>query len=431
MALDDRVRAAAPSCYITSLPKLLATIGPQDAEQHLYGQLAFGADHADLVTMRAPTPILLCAATADFFDIGGTWDTFRYAKRLYTRMGFAEQVDLLENDAGHNYNRLQREGVARWMARWLLGKDQPVTEPKLRLLSDEEIQCSPGGQVMLLPGARSVYDLNDDYEKQLADRRAALWKRTDRQDLLEKVRQVAGIRRLASLPKPQVEELGTVTRTGYRIEKLLIKPEAGVSLPALLWMPDKPKQGQVVLYLHEQGKTADAGSGRPIERLVQSGDPVLAVDLRGTGQTRPSGKGRYPAVASEVQDFYIAYLLGRSYVGMRAEDVLVCARYAAERFGGEQRSPVRLTAVGNAGIPALHAAALEADLFQSIRLSRMLISWSNVIQSRLSEGQLAGVVHGALAHYDLPNLAAVLGDKLAVEEPLGALGRVVQPAKRK
>jgi pimeloyl-ACP methyl ester carboxylesterase len=298
------------------------------------------------------------------------------------------------------------------------------------LLSDNEVQCSPGGQVMLLPGGRSIYDLNDDYEKQLADRRAALWKNADRQNLFEKVRQVAGIRRLANLPKPKGEELGTVTRTGYRIAKLLIKPEEGISLPALLWMPDKPKTGQVVLYVHEQGKTADAGSGGPIERLVQSGDPVLAVDLRGTGQTRPSGKGRYPAVASEFQDFYIAYLLGRSYVGMRAEDVLVCARYAAERFGGEQGSAVRLIAVGNVGIPALHAAALEPELFQSIRLSRMLVSWSNVIQSRLNEAQLAGTVHGALTHYDLPDLAAVLADKLAVDEPLDALGRMVKPAKQ-
>ena len=33
MALDERIRCAAPSCYITSLPRLLATIGPQDAEQ--------------------------------------------------------------------------------------------------------------------------------------------------------------------------------------------------------------------------------------------------------------------------------------------------------------------------------------------------------------------------------------------------------------
>ncbi len=173
MALDDRIRAAAPSCFLTSLPRLLATIGPQDAEQNIFGQLAIGLDHADWIMMRAPSPVLLCAATHDFFDLAGTWDTFRYAKRLYTRMGAAERVELMENDAPHNYNTIQREAVARWMSRWLLGKNQVIREPQLTLLTEREFQCTPDGKVMSLPGARSVYDLNEDYENELAQRRAS------------------------------------------------------------------------------------------------------------------------------------------------------------------------------------------------------------------------------------------------------------------
>ena len=125
MALDDRIRRGGPELLSDGPAKTAGTrIGRQDSEQHLFGQLAFGVDHADLIMMRAPSPVLSARATHDFFDIGGTWDTFRYAKRLYTRLGFAERVDILENDAGHNYNKTQREGVARWMSRWLLGKDQ-------------------------------------------------------------------------------------------------------------------------------------------------------------------------------------------------------------------------------------------------------------------------------------------------------------------
>ncbi len=37
MALDDRIAVAAPSCFITSLERLFATIGPQDAEQNITG----------------------------------------------------------------------------------------------------------------------------------------------------------------------------------------------------------------------------------------------------------------------------------------------------------------------------------------------------------------------------------------------------------
>ncbi len=59
MALDDRIIAASPSCYITNFDRLLNTLGGQDAEQNIYAQLAFGMDHADYLMMRAPTPILI------------------------------------------------------------------------------------------------------------------------------------------------------------------------------------------------------------------------------------------------------------------------------------------------------------------------------------------------------------------------------------
>ena len=424
MSLDERIIAAAPSCYITSFERLLNTIGPQDAEQNIHGQIAFGMDHADYLMMRAPTPILICAATEDFFDITGTWGSFRYAKRLYSRLGYAERIGLLENDAKHNYNRLQRESVVRWMARWLLKKDEPITEPDITLLSEEEIKCTPGGQVMLLDGARSTYDLNRDYERDLAKRRNKLWATNDYADLLEKVREITGIRTLAELPKPEVVKSDTIKRDGYQIEKIIIKPEGGIALPALMFAPETDAKRKTIiqgaiLYIHEKGKSIDAAPGGPIEKLVKSGQRVLAMDPRGIGETQQGKQGRLRGAAGpDWKDVFTAYLLGRSYVGMRAEDILVCARFLSQDKAG----PVNLIAVGNVGIPALHAAALEPDLFNSVRLIRSLFSWSNVIESGCSFNQQVNAVHGALTLYDLPNLAKTLGDKLNIEQPLDALG---------
>ena len=70
---------------------------------------------------------MMCA-THDFFDISGTWDSIRYAKRLFTRTGYAERVDILENDLGHNYDTDQHEAAARWLSRWLLQKDQVIKD---------------------------------------------------------------------------------------------------------------------------------------------------------------------------------------------------------------------------------------------------------------------------------------------------------------
>ena len=182
MALDDRILAAAPSCYITSLERLFATIGPQDAEQNITGQVAFGMEHADYLALRAPRPTLICASTRDFFDIQGTWTTFREAKRVYGLLGHPERVDMIEANETHGYPRPHREAMLRWMRRWLLadrrrpdrGRDSPSP-------SNADLQCTRTGQVLSDLHGKSVFDLNADREAELARRRAEFQAKT-RQD---------------------------------------------------------------------------------------------------------------------------------------------------------------------------------------------------------------------------------------------------------
>ena len=427
MALDDRIVAAAPSCYVCSLfGRLLRTYGAQDAEQNIFGQLVFGMDHPDYCMMRAPKPTLLCTATKDFFNIEDAWATLRYAKRLYARLGFAERMDLVETDEPHGFSIRLREGAVRWMLRWLAHRDEHIREPAdLKILSDQQIQCTPRGEVMLIEGARSVYDLNRDYEVQLAKRRKDLWSKGPRAELLERVRDLAGIRKSSELPGLTVERLGTEKRDGYGIQKLLLKPEEGIWLPALLFVPDSSEPTGLVLYVHERGKYADAKPGGPIEALAKRGRAVLAVDLRGTGETQQVGQRYFnlDCHGSDGQDFYTAYLLGRTYVGMRAEDVIVCAKWLVSQAPTGKLASVHLVGVGHMGIPALHAAAAEPALFASVKLVRTLTSWSNVVRLGFAKTPYVSLVHGALTTYDLADLAGTLGQKLAIQEPLDGMRR--------
>jgi dienelactone hydrolase len=421
MALDERIAAAAPCCYITTFERLLNTIGCQDAEQNIFGQLAFGMDHADYVMMRAPRPTLIGCATRDFFDIGGTWETFRRAKRLYTRMGAAERVDIVEADETHGFSLHLRNGAARWMARWLCGRDEAVTEPNIVPLSPAEAQCTPAWQVMLLPGARSAYDINVEYEKQLAARRKALWHQESTETLIARVRQIAGIRRVDKLKSPKVRLGETLQRDGYTIEKAVLECESGIYLPLLRFKPAEESSAGAVVYVNEAGKDADAGPGGAIEALVRAGKTVYAVDVRGIGETKQNGQ-RYgaPSFGLDGQDVYAAYVMGRSYVGMRAEDILLCARIAGMNT---EHGPVELVAVGNVGVPALHAAACEPRMFSHVTIRGTLTSWSSVVHAKMHDNQLVNAVHGALTVYDLPDLVRLLGDKITIEQPAGPDGK--------
>ena len=343
MALDDRIACAAPGCCVTTFRRRLETKGPGDAEQNIFGQVAFGMDNADYIIMRAPKPTLLCTATHDFVDIQGAWRAFRDAKRIYTRLGFAEKVDLIEADAKHGFSSPLRVGVVRWMRRWLLGVDEPVTEGEIATHSTDQLRCTPRGQVLLMKGARSVADLNVEYDQKLAGQRRQAWLPKHRAESIAQVRRLAGVRSLKDLPQPAVRLGGMIERDGYSIEKLVLQPEVDIWLPALLFIPAKPN-GKRTLYVNGQGKQADASPGGPIEKLVLQGQLVLAIDLRGTGETGGSSENLW---GGNWSDIFVTYLLGKSIVGMRTEDILVAGRFLAQRNPTDDATQVELFAAGS------------------------------------------------------------------------------------
>jgi dienelactone hydrolase len=397
-ALDSRIAVAAPGGYLTGFRRLLETIGPQDSEQNLWHQVGRGLDHADYVLMRAPRPTLIMAATRDFFDIGGTWRLFRDAKRTFGRLGFPEHVEFIEADATHGFPVEHRVGSVRWFRRWFLERDERVSEQDVSVQPEGQLLCTPGGQTLRLPAARSLLDLNHAAETKLAERRKALWR--DPEAARSEVRRISGIRALEAIPEPEVEFLETLRRPGYTIRKLLLKPEPGILLPGLLFEPPVPT-GSPVLYVRGAGKHVDAQPGGVIEARVRGGHRVLAVDLRGMGETaRREGDSR---------EWSLAHLLGQSLVGLRAEDVLTSARWLIWLAGANV--PPTLVAVDTATIPALHAAAVEPQLFLRVELKSEIQPWAKVVHSPLGASQSAGIVFGALQAYDLPDLVGSLAER--------------------
>jgi len=446
--------AAAPACYLTTFRRLIETVGAQDAEQNIFGQIAFGMDEPDYVMMRAPKPTLICAATRDVtFDIGGTWDLFRQSKRFYTRMGFAERVEMIEADARHGFTILLRTASVRFMRRWLLGKDDviheldplpdPLTDEIMREhqytadWTDEQLQCSPDGQVMLMKGERSVFDINVSIERKLRKQRKAAWEKLNKNQRGELVRKVIGPdvatvarpwrqpsnRRPATAATKTVE---TIQRNGYRIEKLvLVGNKIQLALPGLLFVPETVSKPPV-LYLHGESMKAEAQPGGRCGQLVKQGHLVLSAELSGIGETetghdkRDYGRGLF---GRDSQEVYLAYLMGRSFVGMRTDDVFRWANYLSRYGSNEKAVPIQLIATGEAAIPALHAAALEPSQFESVRLSGMIRSWAEVVSAPETKNQLVNTVHGALRTYDLPELVELAGKaRVMIERPVETHG---------
>ncbi|MBL9090651.1 MAG: hypothetical protein JNL96_05475 [Planctomycetaceae bacterium] len=442
MALDDRITAAAPGCYLTTFRRLIDTKGPQDGEQNIFGQIAFGMDEADYCILRAPRPTLIGAGTRDAtFDFRGTWNLFLDAKRFYSRVGVPERMEIAAPDAPHGFTLPLREATARFMHRWLIGGDKLIrevdelpdslTDEQLRSYNEpdwtpQQLQCTPQGQVLLMPQERSAFQINADLARDLRDRRTDAWRRLDDAGKRRVVGDVIDVRPPADPIARSLQTLETIDRGHYRIQKLALTVEDGLQLPALAFIP-KDTARSVTLYLHNESMAADAGESGPILKLVRNGHLVLAAELRGIGETDTGrgksefGKGRFGRDNLEI---FLAYLLGKSYVGMRTGDVSAWAQCLREgRIADREFSKVDLVAIGEAAIPALHAAALEPNVYGLVSSRGMIRSWEEIVGATETYDQWVNVVHGALQNYDLPDLLPLIPGKVELDAPTDAAGR--------
>ncbi len=411
MALDERIVAAAPSCYLTSLERLFATIGPQDAEQNITGQVAFGMEHADYITMHLPRPTLICAASRDFFDIQGTWTTFREAKLLYGLAGHAERVDLAEFNTTHGYPKPQREAVVRWMRRWLLNKDDAPVEEDFPIRKDAELLCTRTGQVLSDLKGMSAFDLNAARERELSAERAKFQKAHGTEDLLREIwRRIGLAETIAPATKRQV---GEVKRDGIVIDRLIFETEPGIRVPALEFKPADKDASRLpyVLVVSGEGKAKDAAPGGALEQQAKAGRRVLALDLRGLGETapNPTPANRRNIFGGDTKEAFLALHLARPLLGQRTHDLLAVCRCLRE----EGVKELEVVGEGTATPIVLHAAALEPALTR-VRLQRPAVtSWSEMVRQPQAENQLTNVVPGALEVYDLPDLVRLLGPRLS------------------
>ena len=403
LALDDRVACAAPACYITTFGHLLRTLGPQDAEQNIHGQLAFGMDQPDFLMMRAPVPVLVSSTTDDFFDIEGSWEAFREAKRIFTRLGHPERVDLVEAEGKHGVQPENLRAIVRWMRRWLLGKDDEVTIAEVQPHSDEELRCTPDGQTLRLPGEQSVFALNVVRGKELASRREEAWSKLSADERRAAIRKVVGVRPLKELPVAKLEKGAAVQRDGYHIDKAVLSIPGRTPLPMLTYHPKSPRQ-DVVLYLHADGKTADGGPDGPIEKYVDEGLVVVSIDLSGTGETLP---GKPDPLFGDWKTTAYAYLLGQSLLGIRTEDVLITSAWATN-YARDEKREVHLVATGWASLAALHAAALEPESFTTVDLRDVPVAWSEQLSDGLPTGATPWAVHNVLSVYDHLDLRSLI-----------------------
>lgn len=405
-AIDDRILAAAPECFITSMEYVLKTIGPQDAEQNLFHMISEGMDHADLLEVRAPKPALMITTTRDFFSIQGARETYAEIKQFYDAFGEGEQINMVEDDEGHASTKKNREAMYAFFQKYLNNPGSPE-DLEAEVFAEQDLWATETGQLTTSLRGETLYTLNKSVVEGQVENLVS--SRKDSQGHLKSV--VASARKLSGFEYPK--HFGRAIFSGryveeeYILEKYLVPGSGDYMLPAALYMPIENRKNEVVLLLHEMGMENASNEKSLLFSMLQKGYSVLLFDVPGIGSLGPGYlKGDAHFDKTSFNQWFAGILTNKSIVGMRAEDIVRMTHFIKNDVEGFEA--ISAIASGAIGSELLHAAVFDESI-QHVGLIKSFLSFADIALShQYLPSFIPSTVSGAIESYDLADLMAML-----------------------
>jgi len=326
-ACDDRLAAAAPSCYITTFLRNVENELPVDAEQMPFNLLKNGGEMADLLLAQAPKPVRILAQEQDFFDVRGARETYAMLKKIYTLLGKEDNVSLTVAPHGHGLSVEHRQSQYDFFTGTFLQKSSNEEVIKTAL-TEPELLCLPPGGVLQQANEKNlqtiVNERMDELKKLRNSRKLSL---AELQSKLAELLQID-----LAVPVPDYRVLRRYAqRKGERDWDLLSRfgvetePDMTVTLFAARTEYDLVSNRHAVLYLPELSSAPEL-----LKILPESTETsFFALDYRGIGELIPNGCDQPVTVrhlaAGYNYDYHyssLGLLLGKPIIGGRVHDVL-------------------------------------------------------------------------------------------------------------
>ncbi|MBL8227131.1 MAG: acetylxylan esterase [Bryobacterales bacterium] len=408
--IDERVKVAAPACYITDWESQLPGTGPQDAEQQFPLQLQRGLNHADFAIAFAPRPWLQVNTEEDFFPIAGARRTFEESQRIYSLFGAMDRVAMAVGPGGHGMPQNVREAIYGWMNRWLNnGAAGAVREPGFETEAEQTLWCTKSGQVSASLGGLTASDLliarYSKIERPPADVSTEAGVRALRERLR---REIARLTHYEALGKATRADTGPEeVREGYVIRRWMVTLPGGRNVAMAMAVPKQPRR-VAILALHEGGSAESLKAGSDADALARLGYPVVTLDLAGFGASAGNWNSYSQSWFGPDKIAWLGMMTGKPLPGLGIEDIRAALDLLAEEKAGT--GGVVALAKGGPGVALLHAAVLDERIGQVV-IEEGLISFEAVVRNPIHQRVMTAVVPGVIGVYDLPDLASALAGR--------------------
>ena len=326
----------------------------------------------------------------------------------------------------HSMNRSNRESAYEWLNKWFdkeaEGKAEAVLEPE----EIETLLCTESGNTIISLGSETGQSLN-------AKRADLIYKpEMNLTKLKERIASRTGLTLPQNGNAPQVQIIKTVAYEDLSIEKLTYESEKGIVIPTLLIKPKNVKPGSpVYIYASENGKPFRYDNSMLPFVLAKNGCIVLAIDVRGTGETSPTPPlvlNQYTSYTPLLWQHDVLAIQSASFgcttLGMRTFDILRGVDFINSRNDLKGRKIV-VVGEGLGGLWALLASGYDSRI-QGVVTDGTLPSYKLLTNNQYYNVWGYFWVPGALRDFDIPDLTRLASPKPQIWiNPVNALGETL------
>jgi cephalosporin-C deacetylase-like acetyl esterase len=429
MGFDPRIKVAAPACGLHTRERMFTWNGLADGCHNFAKEGMKMIEFSDYFILFAPKPALVLAGEMDqTFDITAAAKAVREAKWFYKELGAIDQIDIFTVDEDHGYHQGLREAAVWWFKKWLMNDPDIVKEPKLTVQLDEKLQVTKTGQVLTeFKNSKSIIDINIQQANNFKHQRKMFWRNNPKKQCIEKVKELINYKNRTDKKNIQFTVVKDIKLKDVAIRKLLIVGRDGFPLPALMYIPaDKKTPLPATLYLNDNGKNKAFDTDSVLNVLINDNRIVLAVDIRGFGETFVDlGKLRKSAHLwnDQHQISQTATYIGYPLIGQRVQDAIDALDHLLS-YPIVKKSDIEILGIGHCGIVALHSAAIDSR-FSSVKIINSISSFMDIISEPEAKNQFKNVVPGAMKYYDLPDLVnSIVPRPLKIIEAVDSFGKL-------
>lgn len=141
VALDDRIKAAAPVAGITDLHDHVVNGTVEGHCDCMFTVNTYGWDYAQVAALAAPRPLLIVNTDRDpIFPLDGVVRIHSLVRDVYRSYNAATNLGLVISEGGHKDTQDLQVPVMRWFNRYLKGEDPLIERAAVKLLQPEELK---------------------------------------------------------------------------------------------------------------------------------------------------------------------------------------------------------------------------------------------------------------------------------------------------